>query len=456
MKVDAIKVQISKWLPDTLLGRFIFGAGLVLILLLSTAGFVVFSVWIEDRFPSENPKQSLVPGLQRVLTKPIVDAISHQIERYIRNKLEAPFMNSDLTLDEAIRRFLDERIDIRERRTYAYRLAREGTPEAISALVKVFQAARPEDKAFMAQWIGSTGNSAVKEALWPLLDDADQRVVLAALRGLGAIGDADVSDKLAGLLADPGEPESVRIVAARGLGNRAGPAQRDVLVKALLKEKEPDVADEILSSLGRFPFPMVADTFEKYLNSPDTPQTMRVAAVEALAHSSREAVPFLLDVAGGDSDSEVRASAAWSLSLQGPHDKLGPTLADMAERENDPDVRRRIYEAMLPQSGIPPEQLLERAISEDDVATRVAGFNVLGELAGRGASESTTVFFDQMVVPELLQIAVSETSLNLRMRAVFALRRARTTAAHSALVQIADTPTPQIAEAARHGLGLGN
>jgi HEAT repeat protein len=178
---------------------------------------------------------------------------------------------------------------------------------------------------------------------------------------------------------------------------------------------------------------------------------MRVVAVEALAQSSKEVVPFLLGTAANDMDPDVRASAAWALSLQGSHDQLGPRLMDMAEQETDADVRRRLYEALLPQSGISADRLLPKILAEDDIAARVAGFNVLGSAAARSTSTAIATAFDQQIVPELLQIATSENSLNIRMRAVFALRRAQTTAAQAALAEIADTPTPQIAEAARHG-----
>jgi hypothetical protein len=56
-------------------------------------------------------------------------------------------------------------------------------------------------------------------------------------------------------------------------------------------------------------------------------------------------------------------------------------------------------------------------------------------------------------VPELLQIAISDNSINIRMRDVFALRRAQTDAAQAALSEIANRASnPQVAEAARHGL----
>ena len=55
-------------------------------------------------------------------------------------------------------------------------------------------------------------------------------------------------------------------------------------------------------------------------------------------------------------------------------------------------------------------------------------------------------------MPELQRIAASESSVNIRMRAVFGLRRARTAAARDALAAIAAVDEPRVAAAARHGL----
>ncbi len=77
---------------------------------------------------------------------------------------------------------------------------------------------------------------------------------------------------------------------------------------------------EILNSLGRFPYPMVADTFEQYLSAPEISGPMRGAAVEALAQSSKEVVPFLLEAAANDMDPAVRARQ------RGPLASMDPTI----------------------------------------------------------------------------------------------------------------------------------
>ena len=457
MKITSVKTRLATWMPRTLLGRSLLGVGVGLVILLFVAGFVVFSVWVEDKFPSDDPKRSLIPGLQKLVTKPVVGAVSRGVEQYIRRKIESRYMDTGLSLEETIARFLDEKTDIEKRRIYAYRLARAGTPEAMAALSSVFQTAGPEHKAFMLQLIGSTRNPAVKDWLWQWLTDTDIRVVMAAIRGLSMMGGTDVTEKLVALLRDSKQPDQLRIEAALGLGNVGTPEAAEMLTKALLETMETEVGVQILDALGRFPFETVEGTFKQFLSAPGVPAEKRVVAVEALAYSSVGAVPFLLGFAENDADADVRASAAWAISTHGRYRDIAPMLTDMVEAEPDEDVRRRLYEALLPQSGIPAERLLPSVLDEEDIAARVAGFNALANAASQISSETFTATFDQQIVPELLQIAMADNSVNIRMRAVFALRRAQTDASQAALAEIAKhCSNSQIAEAARHGLKKGN
>jgi HEAT repeat protein len=444
-------------MPRTVLGRSLLGVGTGLVVLLFAAGFVVFSVWVEDNFPSDDPKRSLLSGLQKVVTKPVVSAVSRGVEQYIRSRIESRYMDTGLSLEETIARFLDEKTGIEKRRIYAYRLARAGTPEAMAALSSVFQTAGAEDKAFMLQLVGSTGNPAVKDWLWQWLTDVDERVIMAAIRGLSTIGGRDVLEKMGALLQDSRQPDRIRIEAALGLGILATPEAADILSKAFMKSRDTELGIQILDVLGRFPFETVAGTFKQVLSSEGVPPETRVVAVESLAYSSTGAVPFLLGFAEGDADADVRASAAWAISTHGRYRDLAPVLTDMIEAEPDEDVRRRLYEALLPQSGIPAERLLPAVLEEEDIAARVAGFNALASAASQGAPETFAATFDQQIVPELLEIAMADNSVNIRMRAVFALRRAQTDAAQAALAEIAKhCSNSQIAEAARHGLKKGN
>jgi HEAT repeat protein len=441
--------------PKTLRGWVFLGLGSGFVLLLLAVAVVAFSMWTESRYVGEETDHttpSFTAHVRRVVTKPVVGVIGRQVENLIRRRMEILYSSTGLTMEETIARFLDERTDLMERGRCAYRLARVGSPEAIAALLQVFRTAPADQKAFLAQLIGSTGNPAAKDWLLPLLNDPDENVVIAAIRGLSVMGKDDLTPRLAEFLADPQRSERVRMEAALGLGDIGTPAAREALTAAFPVVEEDEVATQILNSLGKFPFSQVADLFGDYLAAPDTPSEMRVVAVEALAYSTKDAVPFLVGFVERDADADVRSSSAWAISLQAQVKNLAPTLADLVQREADPDVRRRLYEALLPQADIPATPLLPTVLAEEDIAARVAGFNVLGRAAAQAPASEIAASFDQLIVPELMAIANSPNSLNIQMRAVFALRQAQTPAAQQALAVIANTAQPQIATVARNGL----
>lgn len=422
-------------------------------LALVVVALVGFSAWSESRYPSGAADAALVSRVRGAVTKPVVDAVGREVVRRLRGRREARRLMSGISDEEAIARFLDARTDLAERRVYAYRLAATGSPAAIAALRAVLATAAPEDRAFIVQLIGSTGNRAVKRHLWPFLGDADDRVARAAIRGLVALGGRDVATALAALARAPAGSERLQVEAAIGLGEMGTPAARKALLAVLADAPSVPVAAQIVESLGRFRFAQVEAAFESLLARPETPQELRVATVEALSRSNRDAVPFLLRVAADDTDPDVRAAAAWA---SGMHDgtRIGARLVALAEREPDADVRRRLYESLVPQPEIPLERLIPTVAAEHDVAARIAGFNAVGAVVGRDGTAPIAADFDAEVVPELLRVAASDNSLNVRMRAVFALRRAGTPAAQDAPVAIAtnvDAPPP-VATAARHGV----
>lgn len=391
---------------------------------------ILLSVWVESRYPSRNPKAVLLPAAQETVTRPIVDTLSREISRHVegrvRQRIEDRLTVAGLTLAETIDRFLDPTTDLEQRRLFAYRLARVGSPECADALLKVLPTAALEHKAFMAQFIGSTGNPRVKEWLWPLLADPDEGVRVAALRGLSALGGDDVTTCLAGCLDDPAQPRRIRLEAAIGLGTAGTADARDRLTQSLARESSRSLAVEILNSLGRFEFPAVAGTFAGYLATPSTPADRRVVAMEALAGSSSEAATFLVGVAARDADPDVRAAAAWAISSHETVTDLGATLAGLVGREPEADVRRRLYEALTIQEEIPLDALVPQVQAEHDQGARVAGLNAVGSALRRQPASAWTATFDRELVPELARIASQPNTINLRMRAVFALRRAGT------------------------------
>jgi len=91
-------------------------------------------------------------------------------------------------------------------------------------------------------------------------------------------------------------------------------------------------------------------------------------------------------------------------------------------------------------------------MAEQDVAARVAGFNALGCAVQQQPASASAGVFDREIVPELLKIATEPNSLNIQMRAVFALRRAQTPEAQGALWKISQSAPAPVASAAQNGL----
>lgn len=419
---------------------------------LVVAGWIAASIWIEDRHPADDPERALAPRLQRMVTRPVVQAVSRRIEERIRQSMEGRLMKTGLSLEETITLFQDERIDVRERRIHAYRLAREGTPESIAALLEVFNSAPVADKAYMTRLIGKTGNPAAKDWLRPLLSDADERIVRAAVHGLGLLGGDDVSPHLGQILRDQDRSQAVRIESALALGSIGSAASTDALRDAFSSAAPDEVMAEILQGLGKVNYHEVAPIFETLVASGDAPMELRIVAVEALSESSGDAIPYLVDIVGNSEEADLRASAAWAISAHGSAGYLAPCLMDLVEREPEAEVRRRLYEAMLTQRSLPADRVLSASVKEDDLAARIAGFNAIAHAARSDPASKEAAAFDAEVVPELLRTAEHPNSLNLRMRSVFALRRASTPAARQALEALSLCKTPQIAAAARNGL----
>lgn len=424
----------------------------LLAIALGVFGLVAGSVWIEDHHPSDDPKRVLFPRAQRMVSQPITASLSRRIREYAQRQADAKYLKDGLSLEETIARFLDEDAPMSERRIHAYRLARERTSAADAALRKVMAGAAAADRAYMAELIGKTRASGAQKWLWPLLEDSDESVVLAAIRGLSMIGGDKVTSGLESVLANPEKPEKVRIEAAVALGRIGTDLSQAALLDALARDSSEELTTEILRGLGQSDFNRISPVFSTYLADPSTTPEMRVVAVESLAHSSNEAIGFLMETAAGDPDTEVRASAAWAISAHQSVNDLGGPLAEMAVSEPEPVVRRRLYEAMLCQAQIPADSILPKVMEEEDAAARIAGFNVLGNLARQQPSSEARAIFDRQVATELRDLATGANSLNLQMRAVFALRRAGTPTAMQALAAIEAAGTEQISTAARNGL----
>ena len=292
------------------------------------------------------------------------------------------------------------------------------------------------------------------DAAAKLLEIGSDEQVESAIEILASLGGSEAISLLSSLGRDANWPNKLRTQALDALGNIGTDEAKDTLLTLLGCISDPSLRAKVVTILGHNPSNDAVQALTKILNSHDPSPEVRAAAAEGLGQTTPAVLPVLKDLVASDPDPDVRANAAWAISTLGSGQSFGPDLASMAQREQDADVRRRIYEALLAQSDNQSGSLLPLINSETDHSALVAGFNALGDAVGRGSvSQDVATTFDSQIVPELTQIALSDDeSVNLRTRAVFALRRAGTDVAIQALAQISQTQTPMVARAANNGL----
>ncbi len=169
--------------------------------------------------------------------------------------------------------------------------------------------------------LGEMGVDQADVVLLPLLAHDDDRIRIAAARALMRLGTAKAMHSLHGVVEDK-HPEVRRIAAsAYGLPGMSGggvrpPAAR--LAAALDKERDEDVALEMLASLGKLGS---ADAIQRLLRiaqpaaaaEPGERQInrdawIRIAALEALVRARGYAVMSSIESLANDADPEVAAA----------------------------------------------------------------------------------------------------------------------------------------------------
>lgn len=388
----------------------------------------------------------------RKLKSIVVEAIGAYARSYIRDTVESQAFSTNLTPEQMYGRLFDESADPADRHRDAYRLSRTGTPESEYAINRYLANADAADRAATAQLLGAGGDARNKQFLLPLLDDPEPQVVQGAIRGLSAIGGGDVADRLSQYINKADLPEGIKIEAAAGLGTIGTPAAYDALVVAAQQDNSERMTIALLQGLSQFNFsPATEQIFRKIIDSPDKSMDLRVDAIEALSDCPAGAEEFVFEVAAKAEDWELRAGAAWGLSKLDFMPNGAGSLVTLAEKEADEVVRRRLYEAVIAHPNVPNDRLFDLAESETDLAARVAGFNAAAVVARRNPQRPELAQrFDANAIEELVETALSTNPENLRMRAVFALRRAQTPAAIAALKRISLQSEGAVADSARH------
>jgi HEAT repeat protein len=392
---------------------------------------------------SDNTGGSIVAIIARIAGKHIEQRLSSEVD------LDTTPLNS------VIQRFLNSNTPLKARRADAWRIAKAGTPEAMAALNQALNDAPSSLKAAIGEALGYCDHPDAKKMMLSLLESNDEVAARGAIRGLAATDDSEAIEVISQVLLDSARPESLRIQTAVVLGEIDTPTAYKALINSFSRIEEPDadgIAGAILEGLGKLPFTKTEAFFSSLLSSQNATSELRVAAIEALANSSEDAASLLFEYTKADLDPEVRAAAAWAISTLSESGNISSELVDLVQTEKDPNVRRRLFEAISNQTDVPVERLLPIAMAEQNPAARLAAFELVADVLNRSPQPMLATQFDRSVVQELLTIALQEGDFQSQLRSIITLKKAKTPDAVNALETIGKSSDPRIAEAARSAL----
>jgi len=352
-------------------------------------------------------------------------------------------------VDALIRTLKDGTESPEARINAARRLAGVGSNEALAALKEVLLTGPDELRAAIAEALGNCPHPECPFILLGLLADRSEAVVRAAVRGLARQDSIQALDALNRLLHDSTKALSVRCEAAAGLASMRQPAAMEALSRAAMLNNDEAILSQLLDGVADHPIGESRDFFQNYLRSPHVSTDLKVTALEALGQTPGEVGSFLADYLRNP-DPELRAAAAWALSTADDPGSLASQLMPLLQSESDPEVRRRLYQALGNQENVDWQTILPALQRETDAIARLAGLELLAgllrnDILQNRSSEQQLAYFDQTVVPELKTAALSGRSSEIRKQAIIALKRAGTPAALEAVQHVNQHAGDQIA-----------
>jgi HEAT repeat protein len=416
----------------------------------------------EEKIPQVDVVQAQTPPVKNELLQledeqsPPQAADEDLVVKAVLKALNKQLSPEDITesdLREAQTVVVDRTNSLKTRQQAAWDLATMGDAQSLDVLKELLMDPRTPAalKATIFEGLGYSYEPQAKELLLEGLEDDDETIVRAGIRGLGVLGDADSISILSDILYSQEASDSIVGQAAMALGGIEQHEAYGVLVNAYndsqVTQRE-NLREDIISALGQRDISETADFLQQIVDDNPVGESLRVAAVEAVEDAQGDKSAFLLNNLH-DPDSEVRAAAAWALAVDEEPAQVADLLGEMLVYEQDPEVRKRLYQAVANQSTPENESLTGLVLAEPDTDARLAGYDLLAQQLQNSESTEFAQQFDELVVPQLRETALTAKHLNQRLSAVISLKRAQTDESFLALERIAqESADARVVEAA--------
>jgi HEAT repeat protein len=336
----------------------------------------------------------------------------------------------------------------RERRAAITALAELGTDAAIAALEIALKEGSTQFKGAIAEALALTNHPQARKLVQQILDGEDESSILGALRGMALGGNPADAQPLAAILGDPNRSEDLRVEAALALAEMRSPEAAEALKSAASDLENEEVAARALEGLGKLPWNSMGAFFTNYLGNPRVPHSLKAAALESLGNAQADTSELLLSYATSEV-SDLRAAAAWGLLSAQSEADLSPALLTWAFNEHDASIRSHLYQSLADQPNADPALLLELAKKEHNPRAKLDLMAAAATSVQANPDSGLAVHFKDLMLPQLITLALQAANTQDRVTAVIALGRAGSPEARRALEVISmQTSVPQVREQA--------
>ena len=331
-------------------------------------------------------------------------------------------------------RLMDPALSPKARLRLARQIAEKGDPAIWRTALAMNLPANV--RVVILESIGSSGRPEASAFLQEYLDDSEQGMRRAAVRGLAATGRAEDAQLLGQWMGQEGLAIEESTEVALALGGSRAPNATSILLQAYPKAERDELVQCLLLGLAQRPFAQTQAFFQGMLGDPVTEADRKKEALQALGQFDSVREDFFLPYLQNP-DPEVRSGAYLGLGVL-TEGNPGPRLLQSLSSEKDPQARLAALEALGMQPSGDPWAMNRIALAETDPLTRiVAAKAVARSLQGREPTDAAVVEFGRVWAPELSRLAI-EGSNQEGLQAVSALAiRRKSPEVRDALAKIA-------------------
>ena len=329
------------------------------------------------------------------------------------------------------------------------------TPEVIAALRQALKhpAARVRSMALVA--LAHSGDAEAPDLIVPFLDDPSPKVACAAVRALEFCDVEALRQWGLPALENQDLPPEVRAELLVALAAHEDETAIQQAFAAAVDASNPVLITSLLDRVADLPVDVATPLIQGVIENEASSQELKDLAFARLSDvDTAEAASLLLEYASSRASAKEREAAADALGTMAGAEISPARLVRAITTESSPDVRKQLYDAVPAMADPDPDILLPALEQERDPAVRLTALLATGTLVGMGkANEAMRTFYRDHAIPELERGATDRTlPTDARLRAIAALRNARTPEAMSALHRLAESRDPLVRTAAARPL----